>query len=156
MAGLGETCTHVAALLFGIESIVKIRDSKTVTEDKAYWLLPTPLKNIKYREVRKMDFTSAKSKKKRLDVAIQSSCTASSSSDISTSSNSTSSNSTSTTFTSSTSSSLSTPIPANKKKRKKAIPETTEEEATTFLQGLYDSGQKSANCQLRHETKDKK
>ena len=36
MAGLGETCTHVAALLFLIEDTVKLRDSKTVTQEKAY------------------------------------------------------------------------------------------------------------------------
>ena len=36
MAGLGEACTHVAALLFAIEATVKVRDSKMVTEEKAY------------------------------------------------------------------------------------------------------------------------
>jgi hypothetical protein len=41
MAGLGEACTHIAALLFAIEASVKLRDSKTVTEEKTYWLLPT-------------------------------------------------------------------------------------------------------------------
>ncbi|WAR27015.1 hypothetical protein MAR_012719 [Mya arenaria] len=32
MAGLGETCTHVASLLFCIEAVVKLRESRTVTE----------------------------------------------------------------------------------------------------------------------------
>jgi uncharacterized Zn finger protein len=30
MAGLGEACTHVAALLFAVDASVKLRDSKTV------------------------------------------------------------------------------------------------------------------------------
>jgi hypothetical protein len=41
MAGLGEACTHVAALLFAVDASVKLRDSKTVTDEKSYWLLPT-------------------------------------------------------------------------------------------------------------------
>ena len=38
MAGLGESCTHVASLLWAIESGVRIRDSMIVTEKKAYWV----------------------------------------------------------------------------------------------------------------------
>lgn len=60
MAGLGETCTHVAALLFLIEETVKMRDSKTVTQEKAYWLLLTALSKVEYRECRKIDFTVTK------------------------------------------------------------------------------------------------
>ena len=52
MSGLGETCTHIAALLFAIDSMVQIRESKTVTEEKAYWLLPSSLKTVEYKEVR--------------------------------------------------------------------------------------------------------
>ena len=72
MAGLGETCTHVAALLFAIEATVKVRDSKTVTEEKAYWLLPAGVSGATYREVSDIDFTSAKTKKKLLDTSIAS------------------------------------------------------------------------------------
>ena len=36
MAGLGETCSHVAATLFWIKTTVRIRDSRTVTQEKAY------------------------------------------------------------------------------------------------------------------------
>ena len=70
MAGLGESCTHVAALLFLIDATVRIRDSKTPTESKAYWLLPSSLKSVEYKEVKDIDFTSSKSLKKKLDVAI--------------------------------------------------------------------------------------
>ena len=41
MAGVGEVCSHVGALLFAVEVAVKIRTSKTVTEEKADWLLPS-------------------------------------------------------------------------------------------------------------------
>ena len=44
MAGLGEICSHVAALLFAIEATVKLRDSTTVTQEKSYWLLPSAVK----------------------------------------------------------------------------------------------------------------
>ena len=67
MAGLGEACTHIAALLFAIQASIKLRDSKTVTEEKAYWLLPTSVKGVTYKECRDIDFTSAKSMKKKLD-----------------------------------------------------------------------------------------
>ena len=32
MAGLGETCSHVASLLWAIEAGVRVRDSMTVTQ----------------------------------------------------------------------------------------------------------------------------
>lgn len=57
MAGLGKTCTHVTALLFWIDAAVKLRDSKTLTEEKAYWLLPSTVKKVEYKQVRDIDFT---------------------------------------------------------------------------------------------------
>ena len=41
MAGLGEACSRVASLMFYIDAAVRIRDSKTVTQEKAYWMLPS-------------------------------------------------------------------------------------------------------------------
>jgi len=64
MAGLGEACTHIAALLFAMEASVKLRVSKTVTEENAYWLLPTSVKDVKDKECSEIDFTSAKTLKK--------------------------------------------------------------------------------------------
>ena len=40
VAGLGETCTHVAALLFKTEAVVRARERTTVTGKPAYWMLP--------------------------------------------------------------------------------------------------------------------
>ena len=72
MAGLGEACTHIAALLFSIDDIVQVRDNKTVTQEKAYWLLPTSVKGVEYKECREIDFSSAKSLKRKLDNRINS------------------------------------------------------------------------------------
>lgn len=70
MAGLGETCSHVAALLFSIDGTVKIRDSRTVNQEPAYWLLPASIKTASYRETRSIDFSAAKMMKKRFDQQI--------------------------------------------------------------------------------------
>lgn len=71
-AGLGEVCTHISALLFSIEAVTRIRDEKTVTQKPAYWKLPAELKKIDYNRLCEIDLTSAKSKKKKLDLHIDS------------------------------------------------------------------------------------
>ena len=60
MAGLGESCTHVASLLFAIESGVRIRDSMTVTQKKAYWVIPTGVKEVPYAPVQEIRFCGKK------------------------------------------------------------------------------------------------
>ena len=60
MAGLGESCTHVASLLWAIESGVRIRDSMTVTEKKAYWVIPSAVKEAPYAPVRLINFEGRK------------------------------------------------------------------------------------------------
>ena len=72
MAGLGEACTHIATLLFAIDATVKMRDSKTVTQQPAYWLLPEARRGIHYREVGEIDFTSAQTNRKNLEESIAS------------------------------------------------------------------------------------
>nr|XP_054755271.1 uncharacterized protein LOC129261235 [Lytechinus pictus] len=67
MAGLGETCTHVCAVLFYLETKVRIRDSKTVTQEAAYWKMPSARREVQYMPVHKIDFTSAQSQKRKLD-----------------------------------------------------------------------------------------
>ncbi|XP_046840588.1 uncharacterized protein LOC124434733 [Xenia sp. Carnegie-2017] len=39
MAGIGESCSHVASLLWAVEAGARKRDSLTVTDKKAYWVL---------------------------------------------------------------------------------------------------------------------
>ncbi len=60
VAGLGETCSHVASLLFAIESGVRIRDTMTVTQKKAYWVMPTGVKEVQYAPVKEIDFLGKK------------------------------------------------------------------------------------------------
>ncbi len=60
MAGLGETCSHIASLLFAIESGVRIRDSMTVTQKKAYWVMPNGVKEVQYAPVRDINFLGKK------------------------------------------------------------------------------------------------
>eukprot|EP00794_Sanderia_malayensis_P013402 gene13402-14777_t len=49
------------------EAMDKLRDSKRVTQEKAYWLLPNCLKNMEYKECKDTDFISARTLKKKLD-----------------------------------------------------------------------------------------
>ena len=72
MAGLGEACSHVAAVMFYVECAVRIRNSKTVTDEKAYWMLPPALENVPYCPISDMDFKSPSTKKKELDQKIES------------------------------------------------------------------------------------
>ena len=58
MAGLGECCSHVGAVLFHVEFALNLRDPETCTEEKAYWLLPG-YKKVEYKPVADIDFTSA-------------------------------------------------------------------------------------------------
>ena len=60
MAGLGETCCHVASLLFAIESGVRIRDSMTVTQKKEYWVMPNGVKEVQYAPVRDINVLGKK------------------------------------------------------------------------------------------------
>uniref|UniRef100_A0A3P9BEC3 HAT C-terminal dimerisation domain-containing protein n=1 Tax=Maylandia zebra TaxID=106582 RepID=A0A3P9BEC3_9CICH len=38
-AGVGETCTHVTALLFNVEATVRICGTRSVTDEPAHWVL---------------------------------------------------------------------------------------------------------------------
>ena len=73
MAGLGETCTHIAAVLFHLEAAARIQGKQTSTQHKCEWILPSFQKNVEYLPINKIDFTSARGKKIKLDDAIDSS-----------------------------------------------------------------------------------
>ena len=72
-AGLGECCSHVASLMFSLDIKVRLRDSKTVTEKPAYWMLPQAVKKIEYNELREIDFTTAKAMKRKVDLILDNS-----------------------------------------------------------------------------------
>ena len=62
MAGLGETCSHVASLLWVIGVGVETRESLTVTQKSAYWVLPPAVKSVPYAPVKDIGFIGKKRK----------------------------------------------------------------------------------------------
>ncbi len=66
MAGLGETCSHVASVLWAIESGIRSRDSLTVTQKKAYWVIPHAIKQVPYATVNEISFVGKKKSQKLL------------------------------------------------------------------------------------------
>ncbi|CAM4602369.1 unnamed protein product [Leuciscus chuanchicus] len=63
MAGIAESCTHVGALLFKIEVAVRIRDTKTVTDVPAYWMMPSSVDKVQAEVGYKIDLSSGAAKK---------------------------------------------------------------------------------------------
>ena len=51
MAGLGEACSHVATLLWVIGVGVESKESLTVTQKSAYWVMPPAMKSVPYSPV---------------------------------------------------------------------------------------------------------
>ena len=72
MAGLGEACTHNAAILSHTETASLMNGSATCTQKEYQWVIPTYQKNTPYAPLRKLDFSSAKLKKHKIDSAIAS------------------------------------------------------------------------------------
>ena len=70
MAGLGEACTHIAAVLFYLEALARIQGTETSTQQACQWIIPSYMKSIEYRPIKKIDFTSARGKKRKLDELI--------------------------------------------------------------------------------------
>ena len=70
MARLAEVCTHVAALLFWVEMSVKIHSSKTVTDQKAYWVTPSNNASLQPQELINIDFRSPQLKRKCIETAL--------------------------------------------------------------------------------------
>ena len=60
MAGLAETCSHVGAVLHWVETAVRIRNDTPCTSKDNKWLMPSPVKDIPYLELRDIDFTTPK------------------------------------------------------------------------------------------------
>ena len=56
----------MGAVLFYVEYAIRLRDSKTCTEKKAYWLIPD-YSQMEYKEIKGIDFSAPKNKKKRLN-----------------------------------------------------------------------------------------
>ena len=67
MAGLGEACSHIAAVLFYLEALARMQGTKTCTQEECQWIIPSYLKTVEYLPIKDIDFTSAKGKKRKLD-----------------------------------------------------------------------------------------
>ena len=70
-AGLSETCSHVASLLFYIEAWTRIHGKLACTQVKCTWLLPTYVSEVPYATVQDINFQSAKKLKENLDDKIK-------------------------------------------------------------------------------------
>lgn len=70
MAGLGEACTHIGAILFYLEAVCRFEEAKTCTQGLCTWNVPC-LKKIEYLPTKEIDFTSARGKKRKLDDALE-------------------------------------------------------------------------------------
>ena len=66
MAGLGEACSHIAALLFAAEANTQIRKNTSCTSTACSWLAPR-LKKIEYAPICDIDFTTPQKKRKMLE-----------------------------------------------------------------------------------------
>lgn len=71
-AGLAETCSHVASVMFYIEAWTRINDKMACTQVKCTWLLPTYVNEVPYARVTDINFKSAKKMKQELDTTIDS------------------------------------------------------------------------------------
>ncbi|KAA0202460.1 hypothetical protein HAZT_HAZT009240 [Hyalella azteca] len=64
VAGVGETCTHVGAVLFKVDAIVRCREKTTVT---AYWMVPSSIAKVEPQVGYRIDYTPSTAKKRALD-----------------------------------------------------------------------------------------
>ena len=71
MAGLGEVCTHVAAVLLYLEALQRIEEVQTCTQLQCGWIVPSASTTAQYLKVKNIDFSSARGKKKKLDEMLE-------------------------------------------------------------------------------------
>lgn len=67
MAGLGEACSHIAALLFAAETYNRLNKDVSCTSQACAWLPPTNLQNVKYTPISDINFTTPSTKRKIID-----------------------------------------------------------------------------------------
>ena len=59
-AGLAESCSHIASVLFYIEAWIRINGKLACTQVRCSWLLPTYVNEVSYKRVKDIDFSSSK------------------------------------------------------------------------------------------------
>ena len=58
VAGLGESCSYVASLVWEIEAGVRLRNSMMVTQKRAYWVMPSSVKDVPYAPLKDILFVA--------------------------------------------------------------------------------------------------
>ena len=71
-AGMVESCSHVASVLFYIETWTRIFAKLSCTHVKCTWPFPSYVKEVRFARVRDIDFSSARELKTDLDAKIDS------------------------------------------------------------------------------------
>ena len=71
-AGLAESCSHVASILFYIKAYARIPKNLACIQVKCSWLLPKGMNDEPYSQVRDINFKSTSALKTRLDNKIDS------------------------------------------------------------------------------------
>ena len=71
-AGLAESCSHIASVVFYIEAWIRINGKLACTQVKCSWLLPTYVNEVSYKRVQDIDFSTSKKLKENLDQKINS------------------------------------------------------------------------------------
>ena len=69
-AGLAESCSHIASVLFYLEATTLIHGKLACTQLKCSWILPTYVNEVPYARVKDINFSSAKKLKENLDQKI--------------------------------------------------------------------------------------
>ena len=65
MAGLGEVCSHIAAILFLMEANTKIKANTSSTSLPCYWL-PPAMQSVPYVPIAEIDFTTPVRKRQKM------------------------------------------------------------------------------------------
>ena len=64
MAGSGEACSYIAAILFAIETYNRLSNNDDCTSQLCAWLPPT-LQNVHFAPIAEIDFNSPSTKRRR-------------------------------------------------------------------------------------------
>ena len=72
MAGLGEACSHIAALLFALEANNSLLKNESCTSQLCSWL-PAGSQCVKYVKISDIDFTTPATKRQRINMECTSS-----------------------------------------------------------------------------------
>lgn len=69
-AGLAESCSHIASVLFYLEATTRLHGKLARTQVKCSWIVPMYVNEVPYARVKDINFLSAKKLKENLDQKI--------------------------------------------------------------------------------------